>query len=144
MSTVRNEFVQILEIVCSSPNLGIIITTGGFIFTWSPYAIALFVSAFRGKDFAIPPLITFYCACFAKSSVIWIPLLYIGTSTQFHFSLVNLKAIQCRNDSTEDEAAPQRTLAIVCQSDGSILIRPVNQDSAKKNLFPVTPKVYHA
>jgi hypothetical protein len=73
--------------------LGIIITTSGFIFTWTPYAVTFFVSAFQGKDYALPPLATFFCACFAKSSVIWIPLLYIGTSTQFQFTLVNPDAL---------------------------------------------------
>lgn len=32
---------------------------------------------------------TFICACFAKTSVIWIPLFYISTSTQFQFGFVN-------------------------------------------------------
>ena len=54
---------------------GIVITTFGFIFTWTPYAVTLFASGFRGKDYAVPPLVTFFCACFAKSSVIWIPML---------------------------------------------------------------------
>lgn len=73
---------------------GIIITTCGFIFTWTPYAVTLFASAFRGKDYAVPPLATFFCACFAKSSVIWIPMLYIGTSTQFKFYFVNQNALE--------------------------------------------------
>ncbi len=61
----------------------------GFILTWTPYAVTLFVSAFRGKEYAISPLVTFFCACFAKSSVIWIPMLYMSTSTQFQFQIVN-------------------------------------------------------
>ena len=80
---------------------GIIITTCGFIFTWTPYAVTLFISAFRGKDYAIPPMVTFFCACFAKSSVIWIPMLYIGTSTQFKLNFVN-------RDSFEQQWATNR------------------------------------
>jgi len=72
--------------------IGVIITTCGFIITWTPYAVVLFVSAFRGKDYALPPLVTFSCACVAKTSVIWIPMLYMGTSTQFRFQFVNQDA----------------------------------------------------
>ena len=111
--------------------IGILTTTCGFIITWTPYAITLFVSAFRGKDLAISPLITFFCACFAKSSVIWIPLFYIGTSTQFHFSLVNLNVTKISNESTSMKADPQHSLDVVCQDDGSIVIRTVNQSSLK-------------
>ncbi len=117
-------------------HLGIIITTCGFIFTWTPYAITLFVSAFRGKDYAIPPLITFYCACFAKSSVIWIPLLYIGTSTQFQFSLVNLNAATQPVSSNQPENEEGRSLNIVCNDDGSIVIRAVNQNFLKATYSP--------
>lgn len=82
-----NKFTLI--IIINFVQIGIIITTCGFIFTWTPYAVALFVSAFRGKDYAVPPMVTFFCACFAKSSVLWIPMLYISTSTQFKIHFVN-------------------------------------------------------
>ena len=72
---------------------GIIITVCGFIFTWTPYAIVFFISVFRGKDDGIHPLATFICACFAKSSVMWIPMLYISTSTYFKFNFVDINAI---------------------------------------------------
>lgn len=36
---------------------------------------------------------TFFCACFAKTSVVWIPLLYVGTSTHFKLSFVNHAAL---------------------------------------------------
>ncbi len=75
-------------------NIGVIITICGFIFTWTPYAVALFVSAFQGKDYALPPLVTFSCACISKTSVIWIPMLYIGISTQFRFQFVNQDAAE--------------------------------------------------
>lgn len=121
--------------------IGIITTTCGFIITWTPYAITLFVSAFRGKDLAISPLITFFCACFAKSSVIWIPLFYIGTSTQFHFSLVNLKESKSLNESTAMKPDISRSLDVVCQDDGSILIRTVNQNSLKSKAPTASVKV---
>ena len=91
--------------------LGIIITTCGFIFTWTPYAVTLFASAFRGKDYAVPPLATFFCACFAKLSVIWIPMLYIGTSTQFKFYFVNHNALeQGVGTNRIDATAPNVTI----------------------------------
>ncbi|CAF1664281.1 unnamed protein product, partial [Rotaria sordida] len=71
----------------------IITITSGFIFTWTPYAVTLFVSAFRGKDYAIPPMATFFCACFAKTSVIWIPMFYVATSTQFQLNFINRGAL---------------------------------------------------
>ncbi|CAF1664263.1 unnamed protein product, partial [Rotaria sordida] len=71
----------------------IITITSGFIFTWTPYAVTLFVSAFRGKDYAIPPMATFFCACFAKTSVIWIPMFYVATSTQFQLNFINRDAL---------------------------------------------------
>jgi hypothetical protein len=69
-------------------------TVIGFIFTWTPYAITFFISAFSGNDKGAPPMATFICACFAKTSVMWIPLLYIGTSTQFRFSMVDSNALE--------------------------------------------------
>ncbi|CAF0932256.1 unnamed protein product [Adineta steineri] len=71
----------------------IIITTCGFIVTWTPYAVTFFASAFRGKEYALPPMVTFSCACIAKSSVIWIPMLYIGTSTHYQLQFVNQDAL---------------------------------------------------
>ncbi|CAF4317115.1 unnamed protein product, partial [Rotaria sordida] len=47
------------------------------------------VKIFRGKYYVIPSLITFIFACFTKSSVIWISLLFIGTPTQFKLRFVN-------------------------------------------------------
>ncbi|CAM4819334.1 unnamed protein product [Rotaria magnacalcarata] len=67
----------------------IIITTVGFTFSWTPYAVALFVSAFRRKHYAIPPLATLMCASFVKTSTIWVPLLYMSTSTQSLLRFVN-------------------------------------------------------
>ncbi|CAF1034100.1 unnamed protein product [Rotaria magnacalcarata] len=71
----------------------IVITVFGFIFTWTPYAIVFFISAFSGSNYTIPPMATFMCACFAKTSVVWIPLLYMTTSTQFRFNLVDMTAL---------------------------------------------------
>ena len=77
--------------------------------------VTLFTSAFRGKDYAIPPIVTFSCACFAKSSVIWIPLLYIGTSTQFQLHFVN------RNAFDQQQIGPNRIEAGLV--DGSMILR---------------------
>ncbi|CAF2536952.1 unnamed protein product [Rotaria sp. Silwood2] len=71
----------------------IIITVCGFIITWTPYAIVFFISAFRNTDEKISPLATFVCACFAKSSVMWIPMLYISTSTHFRLIFVDMNSM---------------------------------------------------
>lgn len=69
--------------------LGIIITITGFLFSWTPYAIVFFILAFSQSGTYVPPMATFICSCFAKTSVMWIPLLYISTSAQLRFSLVD-------------------------------------------------------
>ncbi|CAF2670717.1 unnamed protein product [Rotaria sp. Silwood2] len=69
-------------------------TTFGFLITWTPYTIAFFLAAFRGKGYGTPPVIAFLCACFAKSSVVWIPIIYASTSTQFQWSFVKLTALE--------------------------------------------------
>jgi hypothetical protein len=72
----------------------------GFLLTWSPYAIVFFLSVFCGKDNLISPLTTFICACFAKSSVIWIPMLYMTTSTYFKFNFVDINSIDKQGQTT--------------------------------------------
>ncbi|CAF1239985.1 unnamed protein product [Rotaria sp. Silwood1] len=72
----------------------IIMTTLGFLITWTPYTIAFFLAAFRGKGYGTPPAIAFLCACFAKTSVVWIPIIYASTSTQFQWSFVKLGALE--------------------------------------------------
>ncbi|CAF2521671.1 unnamed protein product [Rotaria sp. Silwood2] len=67
----------------------IIITVFGFVFSWTPYAVTFFISAFSGNNYNPPLMATFICACFAKTSVMWIPFLYMSTSTQFRLSLVD-------------------------------------------------------
>jgi hypothetical protein len=73
--------------------------------------VTLFVSAFQGKDYAIPPLATFFCACFAKASVIWIPMLYIGTSTQFELHVVNQNAFEQPTGTNRVDATVATALA---------------------------------
>ena len=91
-----------------SRNPGILFTTVGFIFTWTPYTITLFLSAFRDKSNPLPPLGTFLCACFAKTSVIWIPSIYIGTSTHFNLRFVNTVVLEQQlSVSNRIDAAPR-------------------------------------
>ncbi|CAM4888269.1 unnamed protein product, partial [Rotaria socialis] len=45
------------------------------------------VLALCGKHYAIPPLATFMCDCFAKTSVIWVPLLYMSTYNSIYVVL---------------------------------------------------------
>ncbi|CAF3333282.1 unnamed protein product [Rotaria sp. Silwood2] len=83
----------------------VVITTIGFIFTWTPYAITFFLSAFRGKDYAIPPMTVFVCACFAKTSVVWIPMLYANTSTHFQLNFTVRERSDQSTGITEGGAA---------------------------------------
>ncbi|CAF4178564.1 unnamed protein product [Rotaria sp. Silwood2] len=90
-------FIAAMGLVASCtilPLTGIIMTTFGFLITWTPYTIAFFLAAFRGKGYGTPPVIAFLCACFAKSSVVWIPIIYASTSTQFQWSFVKLTALE--------------------------------------------------
>ena len=128
----KSKDIQQDELLIYFDHLDIIITTCGFIFTWTPYAITLFVSAFQGKDFAMPPLTTFLCACFAKSSVIWIPLLHISTSTQYTFTFVNLTALNSQPESNQMEPEKQHDLLVVHNKDGSIHIRAIENLSLKR------------
>lgn len=91
---------------------GIVITVAGFITTWTPYAIVFFISVFRGKEGGVDPLATFICACFAKSSVVWIPLLYISTSTNFKFHFVNLSSINKEEQTSAHHPAAQHSSTI--------------------------------
>lgn len=84
-------FFSYRPVVC----LGIIITVFGFLLTWTPYAVAFFISVFYAQENSIvSPLVTFICACFAKSSVMWIPVLYISTSTQFRLTFVDRPSVE--------------------------------------------------
>lgn len=64
----------------------------GFMFSWTPYAVTFIISAFT--DVHVPPMAIFICSCFAKTSVMWIPLLYISTSAQLRFSLVDSTTLE--------------------------------------------------
>jgi len=60
---------------------------------------------------------TFICSCLAKTSVMWIPLLYINTSTQFRFSLVNTNALENfvgPTTAVQDEVS--NTIAVIGQT----------------------------
>ncbi|UJR26902.1 hypothetical protein I4U23_008212 [Adineta vaga] len=139
LKSMRNKIEHGINILLSRKRLemerrivkSIVITTCGFIFTWTPYAITLFVSAFQGKDYAVSPLATFLCACFAKSSVIWIPLLYICTSTQYQFSFVNLNTLNSQSVSNQMENEEQYSLLVVHNKDGSISVRTAQRSSTK-------------
>lgn len=71
---------------------GVVISVCGFVITWTPYAIVFFLLAFHLADSIVSPLATFICACFAKSSVMWIPMLYIATSSHIRLILINTNA----------------------------------------------------
>ena len=75
-------------------------TVFGFIFTWTLYAVTFFISAFKRSGYSALPMAIFLCTCFAKTSVIWIPILFIGTSTQFRFNLVDITSLEKVTTST--------------------------------------------
>ncbi|CAF0904783.1 unnamed protein product [Rotaria sp. Silwood1] len=120
----------------------IIITTLGFIFTWTPYAVALFISAFRGKYYAMPPLITFISACFAKSSVIWTPLLFIGTSTQFKLRFVNVNRLNYWTRANRVAGKIVHTFALVRNNNNSITIRTLHTVPDKRKHPTIQTKIY--
>jgi hypothetical protein len=93
--------------------------------------VTLFVSAFRGKNYAIPPLATFFCACFAKCSVIWIPMLYIGTSTQFKLHIVNQNALNQLIGNNRVDAALVNAPTLLQKNDELRMI-PVTGNIANK------------
>ena len=66
----------------------------------------MFFAAFRQDYYALPALLTFFSACFAKTSVIWIPLIYIGTSTHFQLRFVSPEALDQQTGSNRIEAGP--------------------------------------
>ncbi|CAF3389080.1 unnamed protein product [Rotaria socialis] len=48
----------------------IVITMFDFIFIWTSYAVAFFISVFSGSNYTTPPMGKFMSACFAKTSVV--------------------------------------------------------------------------
>ncbi|CAF1395753.1 unnamed protein product [Didymodactylos carnosus] len=70
----------------------VVVTILGFFMAWTPYGVSSFISAFSST--LTPPLVISLCAIFAKASVVWIPLLYISTSTQYKLKFVDLKDME--------------------------------------------------
>lgn len=96
---------------------GIIFTTLGFLVTWTPYTVTFFVSLINGDYNTISPLLAYFSAIFAKSSVIWIPIIYIGTSTHYRIRFVNFEALEAqigsnRVDVGATEARSQAPTAV--------------------------------
>jgi hypothetical protein len=87
--------------------------------------VVLFVSAFRGKDYAIPPLATFFCACFAKTSVVWIPFIYISTSTQFQLHFVNHGAVDQQIGVNRVDAALLK-IPVLPEKNGETAMVPID------------------
>lgn len=110
---------------------GIVITVTGFIITWTPYAIVFFISVFRGKEGGVDPLATFICACFAKSSVVWIPLLYISTSTHFKFHFVDLNSIYKQEQTSAQHPAADNSSMVNRNYAPTVQIATINPPSDK-------------
>ena len=93
-------------------------TTFGFVITWTPYAVAFFISAFGEEKRGTPPAVAFVCACFAKTSVIWIPMIYASTSTQFQLNFVKLAALEVQEGT--NRVGPRQTVTnINCREAGT-------------------------
>ncbi|CAF1101150.1 unnamed protein product [Rotaria sordida] len=108
----------------------IIMTVFGFVFTWTPYTVTFFISAFSRSNYTVPPMATFICSCFAKTSVMWIPFLYMSTSTQFRLSLVDIAALDRLSATTTAAGeAPKATTAV--RQTGKKSISPDNVSNDK-------------
>ncbi|CAF3610821.1 unnamed protein product [Rotaria sp. Silwood1] len=79
-----------------------------------------------GKDYALPPMTIFVCACFAKTSIIWIPILYAHTSTHFQLSFFN-------QDSLDEPIGSTRV--------GATLLTNVSMFSRKNNEMPMNTTI---
>ena len=112
---------------------GILFTTCGFIFTWTPYAITLFFSAFRGDYNALAPITSFLSACFAKTSVIWIPVIYISTSTHFQLRFVNAEALDQQMGSNRVDTAVREGVTLARNNGTIAFIRGPEKDAEKTN-----------
>lgn len=58
----------------------------GFIVTWTPYAVAAFISAFWDPNL-IKPIYATIPALIAKTQVLWNPLIYVLTNKNFRAKL---------------------------------------------------------
>jgi hypothetical protein len=74
--------------------------------------------------------------------VIWIPLLYIGTSTQFRLSLVNLNPSNYHTEFNHGDAGKTRIFDVVCNDDGSTVVRTAGQVPENKKYLAINSKIY--
>jgi hypothetical protein len=56
--------------------INVIALISGFVFSWTPYAFVSMWCAFKDCN-DIPPLLHSYLAIFAKSSMVWAPVLFL-------------------------------------------------------------------
>ena len=63
----------------------------GFLIAWTPYSAVALISAF-GDPKSITPLYATMPALFAKSQVVWNPLVYVVTNKNFRQKLPFFKA----------------------------------------------------
>ncbi|UJR29295.1 hypothetical protein I4U23_010509 [Adineta vaga] len=109
----------------------IVMTIFGFIFTWTPYAITFFISAFGRNNYDVPPMATFICACFAKTSVVWIPILYMSTSKQFRLSLVDKGTLE-KLGGTNSAAGEVANLAVISRNVDKAVVH-IKQEISNKD-----------
>ncbi|XP_052814072.1 melanopsin-A-like [Mya arenaria] len=64
----------------------VLLMIGAFFISWTPYSVATLVAAFGPKD-KVPTFLTVLPAIFAKSSIIWNPIIYVARHSLFRKSL---------------------------------------------------------
>jgi len=69
-------------------------------------------------------------------------LLYIGTSTQFQLNFVNLIASNSRTECNHGKYGRARTLNVVCNDDGSIIVSAVRQVPEKIKPSSMNTNIY--
>ncbi|CAF3310987.1 unnamed protein product [Rotaria socialis] len=76
--------------------------------------LRFFIVAFGGQGYGTPPAVAFICACFAKTWVISIPMIYAGISTQFHLSIVKHNTLEGLHSA--NRVAPEQTITLQNQT----------------------------
>ncbi|CAF2399293.1 unnamed protein product [Rotaria sp. Silwood2] len=80
------------------------------------------------KNYAIPPMTVFVCACFAKTSLIWIPMFYAYTSTQFQLSCVNRSSLDQPIGTTRVAAVALANIPVLPQKNDEMVMNAVTDN----------------
>ncbi|CAF5173920.1 unnamed protein product [Rotaria magnacalcarata] len=75
---------------------------------------------------------TFICACFAKSSVMWIPMLYISTSTYFRLSFVDMNCMDKQGPMSSASTGTYNPYALPRKNEGAQTISVIQASKEKR------------